>query len=159
MLDIVEKNKIVQALAPTTQGADDDGDYISMANAHAVWTIINIKKPTNAITFTPKTASAYAGTGSSAITGGARFWTNTNTTQLDRIAVSTATTAIANAATTNSQLIVCRYDPAAAPSSHPYFAMIPSTAAGGATGTLSMTYILESRFAGYQAFVATTSST
>ena len=57
MLDLVEGAKIVQRLAPTTQGANDDGDYVNMENAHTVWTIINIIKPTTAITFTPKTAS------------------------------------------------------------------------------------------------------
>lgn len=158
MIDLVEGMKIVQGLAPTTQGANDDGDYINMENAHAVWTIINIIKPTTAITFTPKTASAYAGTGSSAISGGAKFWTNTNTA-LDRFTASTATTAVACAETTNPQMVVCRYDPAAAPSSHPYFTIIPSTDGGAATGTIAMTYLLDSRYPGYQQIIATTSST
>ena len=159
MLDLVEGAKIIQALCPTTQGSADDGDYVNMENAHAVWTIINIRKPTNAITFTPKTASAYAGTGAAAVDGGCKFWINTGTTTLDRMTASTATTALACSATTDAQMIVCRYDPANAPTSHPYFSVIPSTFATSGTGTIAMTYILDSRYPGYQQIVSTTSST
>ena len=159
MLDIVEGAKIVQAVAPTTMGANDDGDYISMANAHTVWTIVDIRKPTSEVTITPKTASAYAGTGSSAISGGAKFWVNTNTTNLDRVAATTYTTAYALSDNSNSALIVCRFDPAAAPSSHPYFSMTGSSAGTAAAGRLSMVYILESRYPGYQQIISTTSST
>ena len=159
MLDIIERNKIVQALAPTTQGAADDGDYISMKNAHAVWTIINVKAATTSVTFTPKNASAFAGTGAAAVSGGCKIWANTNTTNLDRMVASTATTAYTLANNANSALVVFRYDPTNAPSSHPYFGMTCSTAGAAAAGTVAMTYILESRYPGYQQVIATTSST
>jgi len=158
-LDLVEGAKIVQALSPTTQGAADDGDYISMENAHAVWTIINVKAATTNVTFTPKSASAFAGTGAAAVDGGCRFWYNTNTTNLDRMTASTNSTAYTLTDNANSALVVCRYDPANAPSSHPYFAMICSTAGSAAAGTVAMTYILEPRYGGYQQTVGTTSST
>ena len=45
MLDLVEGAKVVQALAPTTQGTAN-GDYVSMKNAHAVWTVINVSAAT-----------------------------------------------------------------------------------------------------------------
>ena len=158
MIDLVEGMKIVQGVAPTTMGASDDGDWINMENAHTVWAVVNIRKPTSEVTLTPKTASAYAGTGSSAITGGAKFWINNNTA-LDRLTASTATTAAACSATTNNVQMICRYDPAAAPSSHPYFSVTFSTAGGAATGTVGVTYLMASRYPGYQQIIATTSST
>lgn len=161
MIDLVEKMKIVQALSPTTQGASDDGDYIEMKNAHAIWTIINVKAATTGVTFTPKVASDVAGTGSSAVGGGCKFWANTNTTNLDRMVASTNSTAYTLSDNANSALIVCRYDPAeaASGSSNDCFAMIPSTAGSAAAGTVAMTYLVESRYPGYQQVVATTSST
>jgi len=161
MLDLVEGAKVIQAQFPTTSGATalNAGDYINMRDAHTVWTIISVDSATTDITFTPNTASAYAGTGTSAITGGAKFWVNTNTTNLDRMTATTYTTAYTLSDNANSALIVCRYDPAAAPSSHPYFAMIGSTAGTADAGRLSMVYIVESRYPGYQQVISTTSST
>ena len=92
MLDLVEGAKIIQALVPTTVGANYDGDYISMKNAHAVWTIVSLNDGTSEVTLTPKTASAYAGTGAAAVDGGCQIWYNVNTTNLDRMTKSTATT-------------------------------------------------------------------
>ena len=160
MLDLVEGAKIVQALAPTTVGAAHDGDYISMKNAHAVWTIVSLNDGTSAVTLTPKTASAYAGTGAAAVDGGCQIWYNVNTTQLDRMTKSANTTAyeMPASATLNSMAVI-RYDPANAPSSHPYFAVTCSTAGAAATGRMSMYYIVEPRYAGYRASIATTSST
>jgi hypothetical protein len=159
MLDLVEGAKIVQALAPTTQGAADDGDYVTMKDAHTVWTIINVSAATTDVTFTPKNASAYAGTGAAAVDGGCKFWVNTNTTNLDRMTASTASTAYTLSDNATKALVVCRYDPSNAPSSHPYFAMTCSTAGTAAAGTVAMTYVMESRFGGYQQVIATTSST
>jgi len=159
MLDLVEGAKIIQGRSPTTQGASDDGDWINMENAHAVWTVINVKAATTQVVITPKTASAYAGTGSSAIDGGAVFWANTNTTQLDRMSKSTASTAYTLSDNANSALVVVRYDPSAAPTSHPYFSVTFSTAGAAAAGTVAMTYILETRYGGAQQTIATTSST
>jgi len=160
MLDLVEGSKIIQALAPTTAGTADDGDYISMANAHAVWTIVSFNDGTSALVLTPKTASAYAGTGAAAVDGGCQIWYNVNTTQLDRMTKSANTTAyeMPASATLNSMAVI-KYDPANAPSSHPYFAMTASTGGAAATGRLAMTYIVESRYPGYQQVISTTSST
>lgn len=158
-MDLTEKMHIVQGLAPTTQGAADDGDWIEMKNAHAVWTIINITGATTDVTFTPQVASAVAGTGSSAITGGAKFWVNTNCTQLDRMTASTASTAYTLDDNANNAQIVVRYDPSATNSTNDCFRVACSTAGTAAAGTLSMTYLLEPRYGGYQAVIATTSST
>jgi len=161
MLDLVEGAKIIQAVKPTTQGSAtvNSGDYISMKNAHAVWTIINVDSATTSVTFTPKNASAYAGTGAAAVDGGCKFWVNTNTTNLDRIAATTYSPAYTLANNANAALVVCRYDPANAPSSHPYFSMTASSAGTAAAGRMAMTYIVEPRYAGYQQTIATTSST
>ena len=159
MLDLVEGAKIIQALAPTTQGAADDGDYISMKDAHAVWTVINVSAATTSVTFTPKNASTYAGTGAAAVDGGCKFWANTNTTSLDRMTASTNSTAYTLTDNANKALVVCRYDPSNAPSSHECFSMTCSTAGAAAAGTVAMTYILETRYGGYQQIIATTSST
>ena len=161
MLDLVEGAKIIQARFPTTSGtaALNSGDYIKMQNAHAVWTIINVDSETTAITFTPKTASAYAGTGAAAVDGGCKIWYNTNTTNLDRMTASTATTAYTLTDCANAALVVIRYDPANAPTSHPYFAMTGSSAGTAAAGRLAMTYVVESRYPGYRQIISTTSST
>lgn len=160
MLDLVEGAKIIQAIRPTTRGAVSvTGDWVSMRNAHAVWTVISVDSATTEIVFTPKNASAYAGTGAAAVDGGCKFWVNTNTTNLDRVAATTYTTAYTLADNAVGALVVCRYDPANAPSSHPYFSMTGSTAGTADVGRMSMLYIVESRYPGYQQVISTTSST
>jgi hypothetical protein len=160
MLDLVEGTKIVSGIAPTTQGsATVKMDYVSMKDAHTVWAVINIKDHTSGPTVTPYVASAYAGTGSSAITGGAQFWINNNTTNLDRMTVSTATTALAFSDAATDGLMVVRYDPSASASSNSYFCIGLSTAGAAKAGTVSAEYYLETRYGGYQQVIATTSST
>jgi len=159
MFDLVEGAKIIQGVRPTTMGAADTGDYISMENAHTVWAIISVDGATTEITMTPKLASAYAGTGSSAITGGAKFWVNTNTSQLDRLTATTHTTAYTLSDNANGAMVVCRYDPAAAASSNTHFTIDVSTATAANAGRYSVVYVLEPRYGGYRATIATTSST
>jgi hypothetical protein len=94
MIDLVEGMKVVSALAPTTQGANGT-DYIEMKNAHVIWTLVSVKDHTSGLTVTPQVASDVAGTGVTAVSGGAKFWINNNTTNLDRMAASTNSTAAA----------------------------------------------------------------
>ena len=153
MLDLIEKVKLVQAIPATTGTvADVLGDYISMKNAHAVWAILSIDSPTTFIV-TPEVAEAYAGTNSTNITGGAKFWVNLNTTQLDRLTASTRSTALGGE-TANNAMVVVRFDPSAAHSSQTHFAVNVNT-----TGYVSAVYAIETRYGGYQQTVATTSST
>jgi len=159
MLDLIEKVKLVQGVRPTTMGAADSGDWVTMKNAHTVWAIISADSATTSITITPKLASSFAGTGSSAITGGAKFWVNTNTSQLDRLTASTRSTAYTLANNTNCAMIVVKYDPANAASSNTHFSIDVSTCAAANVGRYSVIYAIEPRYAGYQQTIATTSST
>lgn len=159
MFDLVEKVKLVQGVRPTTMGAADSGDWVSMKNAHTVWAIISVDSATTSITITPKLASAYAGTGSTEITGGAKFWINTNTSQLDRLVASTRSTAYTLANNTNGAMIVVKYDPTQAASSNTHFSIDVSTAGAACAGRYSVVYALEPRYGGANQFIATTSST
>ena len=160
MFDLVEGSKIISGIAPTTQGAlTVNTDYVSMRNANTVWAIVNVASHTSGPTVTPVVASAYAGTGSSEIGGGAKFWYNNNTTNLDRMTVSTATTAFTFSDAATAGLMVMKYDPTEADTSNTHFGLEFTTAGAAADGTISVEYILEPRYAGYQQFVATTSST
>jgi hypothetical protein len=160
MLDLVEGAKIINALAPTTQGAATvKADYVKMENANTVWAIVNVKTHTSGPTVTPYVASDVAGTGVTAVGGGAKFWVNNNTTQLDRMVASTAVTAQAFTDAATDGLMVVRYDPTEAASSNDCFAIGLTTAGGAADGTVSVTYILDSRYKGYQQVIATTATT
>lgn len=160
-MNLVENFHVVQAMAPTTQGTASEmtADYIRMDQAHRVYTIIEITAATTDVTFTPHVASAVAGTGSSAISGGAKFWVNTGCTTLDRFTASTASTAYTLSDNANKAQIVIEYDPTASDSTNDCFTVKASSAGSASAGTLSMTYLIEPRYAGYQQIIATTSST
>ena len=158
-MNFAEDFKVVQAYVSTAWGAANNGDYINMENAHAIHVIVNTKGLTTDCTFTPELASDYAGTGSSAITGGAQFWYDADTATVDRLTKSTASTAYTLTGSANNSMVVVRYDPAQAASSNTHFTIGFSSKGTAGVGTLEATYIIESRYKGYQAVVATTSST
>lgn len=153
MLDLIEKVKLVQAIPPSTGTAGaNTGDWISMKNAHAVWAIVSLETPTTFL-LTPHVSESYAGANSTNISGGAKFWVNLNTTQLDRLTATTDTTAL-DSTSANCAMVVVRFDPSAAHSSQTHFAVeVVSSAIPSAI------YAIETRYGGYQQTVATTSST
>ena len=133
-------------------------DWINCANAHALYCVVHVKRATAAPNYmVGYSASNYAGTGSSQLSTGIDFWTNTHT--YDRfVAKTTSNSSTVTASATGWLTIVARLDTAALPSSHPFaaFALRSSSQAGNLH---SATYYLEQRYKGVSQFLATTSST
>jgi hypothetical protein len=162
MLDLIEGAKIINGIVPTTATAaagSVHADWINMENMHKVWTIINWSGGDSGPDIYFKTSKNYAGAGSSTAAS-AKWWIQTASTAspLDRMTRSTATSYVARAELgilSTAYTIVGMFDPASAPSSHPYLSVQFTSRAG----KISATYICEPRYAGSQQFIATTSST
>ncbi len=158
-MNLAEDFKVVQGYASTLWGALDGADWVEMKNAHKIHTIINTRNLTTLVTLTPKVASDVAGTGSSAVAGGCKWWTCNAPGTLDRFVASTSVTTLATTDGAGYGIHICTYDPAQAASSNDCFTMGFSSQTAAGTGTLGITYIIEPRYKGYQAIIATTSST
>jgi hypothetical protein len=151
MLDLVEGNKVVVGLAASTMGiAKGACDYINMEGMHTIYAVATFKGTSGPV-LTPLVAEDYTGTSSSS--GEAIVWTNYDTTTLDRWTKSTAL--FATLEDGNEGAAILRFDPASAASTNKYFAIHRSSC----VGPLSVTYIAQPRYAGYQQTIATTSST
>jgi hypothetical protein len=159
-MNLAEDYKVVSGYCSTLWADPDNADWIEMKNANAVWAIVHAVNLTTALTLTPYIADNVAGTGSSAISKGAKFWYDNNCGTLDRLTASTNSTALALADSTAVQLAVMRYDPAAvSASSKDCFKLGGSSQTAAGTGTVNIVYIIEPRYKGDQAIIATTSST
>jgi hypothetical protein len=151
MLDLAEGAKVVCHMSTTAAGAN--GDWINMENMHAIWVLATFEGTSGPVLHT-QVAEDYAGTSSSSETAAIQLWTNYNTTTLDRWTKSTALFATFD--DTNEGAVLMRFDPASvAASSNTHM----SVAYSSKVGPLSITYIAEPRYAGYQQTIATTSST
>jgi len=133
-------------------------DWINCEHAHALYCVVHVKRATAAPNYmVAYSARTYAGAGSSQLSTGINFWTNTHT--YDRfVAKTTSNSSTVTASATGWLTIVARLDTAALPSSHKYaaFALRSSSQVGNLH---SATYYLDARYKGYQQFLATTSST
>ena len=156
MLDLIEQVKPVQAIIPATGiGADKNGDWISMKDAHTVWAIATISAAApSTFIITPRVSESYAGANSTAIRGGAKFWVNLNTTQLDRLTATSNTTRQASSSIGNCSMVVVRFNPAAEASSKTHFSLRVNSSC-----KVNALYFIEPRYAGYRQTIATTSST
>jgi len=151
MFDLVEGSKVVVGLAASTMGiAKGNCDWINMENMHTIWTVVTFKGTSGPV-ITPMVAEDYTGTSSSS--GEATVWTNYDTTTLDRWTKSTAL--FATLEDGNQCAAILRFDPASAASTNKFFSVHRSSC----VGPLSVTYIAQPRYGGYQQFIATTSST
>jgi hypothetical protein len=133
-------------------------DWINCANAHQVQCIVQIKRATATKDYmVGYSASDSAGTGSSEVTSGMHFYTQTAT--FDRLVNKTSSnSSTVTASATGPLMIVATFDPAVLPTSHNWFAF--ALRSSSQVGNLhSATYLITPRFGGYQQFLATTSST
>jgi len=152
--------KVIQALRPgTTMNTASTGDWVNCKNAHALWAVIDVARPASkAIYAEAYSASDSAGTGVTAITSGIHWWKNDGLSY-DRLTAATSSySSHTEAASTGLYQIVARLNPNILPSSHPW-AAFGVRSSSQATNFVNMVYILESRYAGAQAYLATTSST
>lgn len=160
-IDIPEGMHVVQAFAPTTAlggAAVQISDYVEGKNAHTIWGVFNVNQ-TSSGSGTPSAsvlwAEDVAGTGKTTATDGVKWWLNAACTTLDRLTASTASTALSLGATAVNKQFVVRIDPSAAATTQDCFAVEMSSADFAISGT----WLLESRYPGYQNIIATTSST
>ena len=156
---IPESLKPIAALAVGTAGnVASTFDWINCAHAQRLFVVAQVKRAVASKDYmVAYSARNSAAGGSSEITSGINFWTNTAT--FDRLVHKTSSnSSTATASASGPLLIVAALDLAVLPSSHPWvaFALRSSSQAGNLRAA---TYYLESRFGGYQQYVATTSST
>ena len=166
MIDLLHKFSIVNAVPATTGNGAEAGDYVSMKDAHAIWTIMTFKRPTaGACAITHEVASDFAGTGSSAVSTGVQHWASTET-MLAGGEYLTPRTTLAYAYTlpssTGIALVVSRFDPsvisANSGSSNTHYCVKLGTLGTG-NDAFSATYFIENRYSGIRKVLATTSST
>lgn len=158
MFNLVEGTKVIKAISASTgTNAAMVGDYINMENMHKVWALVNWDGGDTSPDVTFKLASDYAGTGSSTAAT-AKWWINTGSTVHERFTLSTSTSYIKKAdlgTATTRYTIIGMFDPASAASSNTHVCVH----LGARNGCVAASYICEPRYAGYQQFIATTSST
>jgi hypothetical protein len=133
-------------------------DWVNCKHAQKLYCIVNIKRATATKDYmVAYSASDSAGTGSSEITSGINFWTQTAT--FDRLVAKTSSnSSTVTASATGALMIVAALNPEALPSSHPWVAF--ALRSSSQVGNLHFAqYLISPRFGGYQSFLATTSST
>jgi len=157
---IGESLHIVQATrAGTTMNTASTGDWVNLKNAHALWAIIDIARPTaKAIRAEAYSAEDSAGTGVAAITTGIHWYKNDGMAY-DRLTAATSSySSHTDASSTGLFQLVAKLDPTVLATSTPWVAFGVRNSSQ-TTNFCHITYLLESRYPGYQAFLATTSST
>lgn len=157
---LLQNYKIVQGTRPgTTMNTATTGDWINAKYAHMVYAIIDVARPdAKAIRAEAYSAENSAAGGVTAITTGIYWYKNDGCTY-DRLTAATSSySSHTDASSTGLFQLVAALDPAVLPSSRPWvsFAVRNSSQA---TDFCHITYLLESRYKGYQQFLATTSST
>ena len=142
-------------------------DWINCKGAHTLYCVVNIKRATATFDYLlAYSGSDSAATGSSAISTGINYWYRKGT--MDRITKYTDSTYgghlqcvssnIAAGASSGPLMLIAALDLATVPTSHPWvaFALKSSSQVGNLHYA---SYFLDSRYKGYQQFIATTSST
>jgi len=160
MFDLPNDLKIIQGTrAGSTGNTASTGDWVNCENFHTLYAIVDVARPTaSTAVFTWYTASAYAGTGSSHLSTGIRWWLNDGVA-FDRLSLqTTAGSSYSIASATGLVHMVSKLDCALLPTSHPY-AAIGIENMGTANNFYGITYIGVPRYKGAGQFLATTSST
>ena len=160
MFDLPNDLKIIQGTrAGSTGNTASTGDWVNCENFHTLYAIVDVARPTaSTACFQWYSGSAYAGTGSSSLSTGCKWWLN-NGVAFDRLALqTTAGSSFTIASATGLLQMVSRLDCAALPTSHPY-AAIAIENMGTANNFYSITYVGVPRYKGVGSFLATTSST
>ena len=164
MINLKENFHCMPAIPPTSANAGRTGDYILMENAHAIWTIVTLRRPTaGGCAVTHEVASDFAGTGSSAVSTGILTWASSghlrNRGEYLRPKTSSAVGYTFPSAT-GIAFMISRFDPAAvmAKTSNTHYTVKTGTLASANDGVTAM-YFVEPRYKGVEYLLATTSST
>lgn len=159
-ITIGEHLHVVQGTrAGTTMNTATTGDWVNMKYAHALWAIIDVARPTaKALAFEAYKAEDSAGTGVAAITTGI-FWYKNDGCTYDRLTAATSSySSHTVASATGKYQVVAKLDPTVLATSTPWVAFAARNSSA-ATDFCHITYLIDSRYPGYQSILATTSST
>ena len=160
MFDLPNDLKIIQGLKPGSTGnTASTGDFVNCENLHYLYAICDISRNVaSTATFNWYTASAYAGTGSSALSTGCKWYVNDGCGFDRLVQKTTSNSSYTSASSTGRLQVVSRLDCAAMPSSHSY-AAFANHDQSQATNFVHITYVGVPRYKGVGSFLATTSST
>lgn len=156
----MQNYKVVQGTrAGTTMNTATTGDWVNAKHAHMVYAIIDISRATaKPVLLEAYSAMKSNSSGVTAITTGI-YWYKNNGCSYDRLTAATSSYSSHTVASGTGLLqIVAALDPAVLPSSRPWVAFAARNSST-VNDFCHITYILESRYKGYQAYLATTSST
>ena len=160
MFDLVNDLKVIQGLrAGATGNTASTGDWVNCENFHHLYAVCDVARPTaSTAVFEWYSGSAYAGTGSSNVSTGCRWWVNDGVA-FDRLTLQTTMgSSFSIASATGLVHVVSRLDCAILPTSHPYAAFAVEDM-GTVNDFVNITYIGVPRYKGAEQFLATTSST
>lgn len=112
MLTLVEKAKIVEALAPAADAAGRTGDYVSLKNAGICNVVVHITQGNAAtIALTIEQATVVAGTDSKVITNVVPIWADLDTAASDALVRATDAVNYTTDAGLKNKIVIFQINP------------------------------------------------
>ncbi|MCK4412236.1 MAG: hypothetical protein KAY32_01700 [Candidatus Eisenbacteria sp.] len=144
---IPEAAKYVMGIEPKTHGGAETGDYVSCKTAHAVYMVCKVAQGNAAqITWTPKQATAVAGTSSKALGTVVPIWSNEDTAASDALTAETAAVNFQTDAALKNKVVIFKIDPATLDKANGFDCVCMYAAASNAANLISVDYYLEARY-------------
>lgn len=142
-----EQFKIMQGAPPTTTNGAVTGDYVSLKNAHRVWVIFELTQAVgHATVCSLMRATAVAPTGATAVTESVKIWENEDTGSTDTLVRQTDATSVTLGADIKNKQVIMEIVPQGLTATFDCIAGVTS-ASSQSSNFVSMTYILETRYA------------
>jgi len=141
-----EQFKIVQGKSPITTNTAVTGDYVSLKNVHRAWVIFNFTQAAAHATVASLLRSTAVDTSGTAVTESVKIWCNEDTATSDTLVAATDAASETLTADIKNKMVVMQIDPELLAATYDCIAGYVA-ASSESTNFVSMTYILEYRYA------------
>ena len=142
-MNLIEKVKIVEAIAPVVGTSAAAGDYISLKNAGHVTVLVHVTQANAApVAITIEQAKAVAGTDSKVITNAVPIYLVADAATSDAWVAQTAAVAYTTSATLKHKLVAFEIDAASLDVAGGFDCITVKTAASNALNVTSAVYVL-----------------
>ncbi len=147
IVHLPEQFKIVTGSPVATTNGAITADYVSLKNINMAWIICEcLQAVSNETVINPRRATLVDGTGSVAIPHNAPNWKNADVSLTDTLVRGSDGTTVTLTAGATNQLVVIQSDPAQMGDTFDVLGCVVDTS-GQATNYMTITYLLETRYA------------